>query len=115
MSCPRRIADEYRYYPEKMNLEINIDTQSVLMDALRIYDEKMRDGELHEDDVRRIRFGTLPVQEETAPTISADDLGLADFDRLERKTADGIQVSGRRGPLQASQPENRGNRAGAFR
>src|SRR6266480_133831 len=46
---PPPVADEYRYYPEKMKQEINLDTQSVLMDALRIYDEKMRDGQLAEE------------------------------------------------------------------
>ncbi|MFO7984015.1 MAG: DUF4388 domain-containing protein [Desulfuromonadales bacterium] len=54
--------------------EINLDTQSVLMDALRIFDEKVRDGELDfEDD----------GEEETE--ITADDLGLSDMEQLERK------------------------------
>ena len=45
---PPKVADEYRYYPEKMKDEINLDTQSILMDSLRIFDEKIRDGELPE-------------------------------------------------------------------
>ncbi|MCM2356933.1 MAG: DUF4388 domain-containing protein [Geobacteraceae bacterium] len=72
---PSAAADDYRYYPEKMNLEINVDTQSILMDSLRIFDEKVRDGELTEEE--------LP--EDEGRLISADDLGLADLDQLERK------------------------------
>ncbi len=40
------ISDEYRYFPETLNQEILINSQHILMDALRIYDEKMRDGKL---------------------------------------------------------------------
>ena len=47
---PSDVSDEYRYVPERISREINIDTQSVLLDALRIFDEKMRDGELIERD-----------------------------------------------------------------
>ena len=43
------ISDEYRYIPEKLKLELNLNTQNVLMDALRIYDEKKRDGTLMEE------------------------------------------------------------------
>ncbi|RQW77398.1 MAG: DUF4388 domain-containing protein [Geobacter sp.] len=81
---PEGIADEYRYYPDKMGREVNINTQSVLMDALRIYDEKIRDGELPDEDFDDYSASGDPGgQEESA--ISADDLGLADFDLLERK------------------------------
>ncbi|HEY7746328.1 MAG TPA: DUF4388 domain-containing protein, partial [Desulfuromonadales bacterium] len=81
------ISDEYRYFPEKLNQEILLNTQNVLMDALRIYDEKKRDGELTEEE-----WGAEPAAAvETAGdtegswSLSADDLGLGDFDRLERK------------------------------
>ena len=50
------ISDEYRYIPEKLKLELNLNTQNVLMDALRIYDEKKRDGTLMEE--------TFPGEEE---------------------------------------------------
>jgi hypothetical protein len=75
------VSDGYRYYPERMQQEINFDTQSILMDALRIFDEKMRDGELVEEDFPDDE-PTGENQEETF--ISADDLGLTDLDRLER-------------------------------
>jgi len=40
------VSDEYRYFPEKLKKEIQLNTQNVLMDALRIYDERKRDGTL---------------------------------------------------------------------
>lgn len=84
------ISDEYRYIPEKLKLELNLNTQNVLMDALRIYDEKKRDGTLMED--------TFPAGDEepacaadaaAAPAdngqiISIDDLGLDVLDDLEK-------------------------------
>jgi len=47
---PSSVSDEYRYYPERISREVNVDTQMVLLDSLRIFDEKMRDGELAEKD-----------------------------------------------------------------
>ncbi len=40
------VSDEYRYFPEKLQQEILLNAQGVLMDSLRIYDEKLRDGTL---------------------------------------------------------------------
>ncbi len=40
------VSDEYRYFPEKLNQEFLLSAQGILMDALRIYDEKVRDGTL---------------------------------------------------------------------
>ncbi|MRR59091.1 MAG: DUF4388 domain-containing protein [Deltaproteobacteria bacterium] len=76
---PSAVSDEYRYYPERISREINVDTQGILMESLRIFDEKMRDGELTDED----------FPEEEIPTIEADDWGepvLADSDRQERKS-----------------------------
>lgn len=69
-----RTADGYQYNPEKIGREINVDTQGVLMDALRIFDEKVRDGEISVED-----------EVEAEPGITADDLGLADLEQLERR------------------------------
>ncbi|WP_318258466.1 DUF4388 domain-containing protein [Geobacter anodireducens] len=44
------VSDEYRYFPEKLHEEITLHTENVLMDALRIYDEKKRDGLLVEEE-----------------------------------------------------------------
>jgi hypothetical protein len=38
--------DGFAFYPEQLLREVSVDTQSALMDALRVFDEKMRDGEL---------------------------------------------------------------------
>jgi hypothetical protein len=41
------ISDEYRYFPEKLHMNILLNTQGILMESLRIYDEMMRDGTLN--------------------------------------------------------------------
>lgn len=84
------ISDEYRYFPEMLHQEINLDTQRVLMDALRIFDEENRDGEGEEFDWEENEsVDAAFAAESTAPTgaveLSADDLGLGDLDQLERK------------------------------
>jgi len=71
------IVCDFRYYPEKMNHEVNVNTQNILMDALRIFDEKMRDG-LIEDEPEELPLAAPPVVE----LISADDLGLSEIDHL---------------------------------
>jgi Domain of unknown function (DUF4388) len=85
---PPQVADEYRYYPEKMKQEINVDTQSILMDSLRIYDEKMRDGQLTEEEWEDDPLTEVAGPETEGPALSADDLGLADLDQLERKISE---------------------------
>ena len=77
------VSDEYRYFPEQLKKEIQLNTQSILMDALRIYDERKRDGTLTVEAM----FGVPPVPAPSpaGPDISATDLGLDDLDLLERK------------------------------
>jgi len=79
------VSDEYRYFPENLHQEITLHAENVLMDALRIFDEKMRDGLLV---VEELGDEPLPTREATAEggglVISADDLGLADVDKLEK-------------------------------
>ncbi|MBU5635359.1 DUF4388 domain-containing protein [Geomonas sp. Red69] len=73
------VSDEYRYFPE----QINMNTQSILMDALRIYDERKRDGTLTPESI----FGNLAAPEAqrgSAAEISAADLGLEELEGLER-------------------------------
>lgn len=81
------VSDEYRYFPEKLHQEILLNAQGVLMDALRIYDEKMRDGTLSKlffsnDSGDESAAGTDQVD---APVITADLLGLEDLDTIERE------------------------------
>jgi hypothetical protein len=85
---PQSVDDEYRYFPEKMSREINVDTQGILMNALRIFDEKKRDGQIEEDDDDSvdIEFALQPTPpQEEEKIISAEDLGLDDIDHLESK------------------------------
>jgi hypothetical protein len=72
------VTGNFKYYPEKMNNEVNVNTQSILMDALRIFDEKMRDGLIEEEPE-----GPPVVDISPEELISVDDLGLAEIDHLE--------------------------------
>ena len=77
------VSDEYRYFPETLEKKMELNTQSVLMDALRIYDERKRDGTLTAEAM----FGTPPTTTSTVSDaeLSAEDLGLDGLDDLERK------------------------------
>lgn len=81
------ISDEYRYFPEKLNQEFLLNTQNVLMDALRIYDEKKRDGELDAEVATEAPVVAVAAAPEAKDSwvLSAEDLGLDDLDRMERK------------------------------
>lgn len=84
------VSDEYRYFPEKLHQEILLNAQGILMDSLRIYDEKMRDGTLS-----KIFFteessnDSIPPADETGTLeITADLLGLDTLDTITRKVPD---------------------------
>jgi hypothetical protein len=76
----REVADDtFAYYPQEIEREINVDVQSILMDALRVFDEKIRDGEIVlEEELEEL-------EEESGPDITADLLGLDGLDTLEKK------------------------------
>ena len=92
------LSEDYQYLPERFHKDFCVSTQNVLMDALRIYDEKMRDGVLTSESI----FPSCDEQEivEPAPLaeerpeevpglhISADILGLDELDRMEKKIPD---------------------------
>ena len=84
------ISDEYRYFPEKLNREIYLHTENLLMDALRIYDERVRDGKMPEEEEAE---ESLPAAAEAAaggvvPSIlTADDLGLGGMDEVTPQKA----------------------------
>lgn len=83
------ICDEYRYFPETLKQDISLNTQNILMDALRIYDERLRDGTLQKGTFSpesRDEIPQEPTQERTV--ITADMLGLDHLDNLEKKIPD---------------------------
>jgi DNA-binding NarL/FixJ family response regulator len=72
--------------------DVGVDAQMVLMDALRIFDERERDRAAGKEvpSFEALYADVLPAESvgETKgerSTLTADDLGLADLDRLETK------------------------------
>ena len=86
------VSPECSYPLSKMEQEISLDAQMVLMDALRIFDERERDrqsGKVIPSD-EELFEEVLPsegVLESGAKSsaLTADDLGLGDLDHMERK------------------------------
>ncbi len=89
------VSDDYRYLPKQLQT-VTLDTQMVLMDALRIFDEKVHSGEiqisdepLEENPLEQFDQIIEQQAQETSATedvlVSEDLLGLADLDKLERK------------------------------
>ncbi len=73
-------------------LGLEVDAQMVLMDALRILDERERDRAAGKDvpSLEALYADVLPEESEDQTKgersiVTADDLGLADLDRLEKK------------------------------
>ncbi|MBK5276859.1 MAG: DUF4388 domain-containing protein [Desulfuromonadales bacterium] len=83
------ISDEYKYFPETLHQEMLLNSQLILMDSLRIYDEKMRDGTL-----KNIFFseGTdekdISFSEDGNQIVTADLLGLDALETLLQKVPD---------------------------
>jgi hypothetical protein len=84
------VSDEYRYFPEKLHQKILLNAQAILMDSLRIYDEKMRDGTLSEIFFTDESMDNTPADNlHSGPgTITADLLGLDALDTITRKIPD---------------------------
>lgn len=93
------VSPECTYLISKMEQDISLDAQMVLMDALRIFDELERDRQagktvtseekLFEDVIASEEPGELL---EKSSILTADDLGLADIDHLERKIPNFLPV-----------------------
>ena len=92
-------SSDVTYNPGEMDQEMTLDAQMVLMDALRVFDERERDRQAgrdvpaDEDLFAEVLPGekTVPVQEK-APAITADILGLADLDQLENLIPEPVSV-----------------------
>jgi hypothetical protein len=84
------ISDEYRYFPETLHQEMLLNSQQILMDALRIYDEKMRDGTLENifflEDAASEQG--VSFSEDGTQIVTADMLGLDALETLTQKISD---------------------------
>jgi hypothetical protein len=86
------VSPECSYPLSAMEQEISLDAQMLLMDTLRIYDERERDlqsGKAVPSD-EELFADVVPSERQAEnkrvlPVITADDLGLGDLDHLERK------------------------------
>jgi len=95
------------FEPGNMQQDIFLDAQMVLMDALRIFDEKQRDGSskeliftdeelvlgesedlISQEDVSLVSSDGETLVPSGVGEITADDLGLEDLDKLEKKIPD---------------------------
>jgi hypothetical protein len=86
------VLPESSYLPDKMEQEIALDAQMVLMDALRIFDEREHDRKSgkhvpsYEEMFPEMILSEGSVKDEGKSTaITAEDLGLDDLERLEKK------------------------------
>ena len=84
------VSDEYRYFKEKLHQEILLNAQGILMDSLRIYDEKMRDGTLSKIFFSEDSSSEIPAHKPDSglKEITADLLGLDALDTITRKIPD---------------------------
>ncbi len=85
------VSDDYRYLPTQLQ-EVNLDTQMVLLDALRIFDEKVHAGEieivdepLEEEPMLLTEEDVVEDEPEEEIILSDDILGLADLDKIKKK------------------------------
>jgi hypothetical protein len=93
------VSPECSYPISKMEQEISLDAQVVLMDALRIYDEQERDrqsGKIVPAD-EELFADVVPYEEtvenlQESPQVTVGDLGLEDLDHLERKMPQSFSV-----------------------
>ncbi len=74
------VSDEFRYFPDLNEPPPQVSTQNILMEALRIFDERKRDGTLE-----RETFDDGVIAADPVETISADDLGLGDVESLRQR------------------------------
>ncbi len=86
------VCDEFRYFPDNLNEQMALPTEHLLMDALRIFDEKMRDGllKMEEDSAEEPPTSATPPESIETPvgsniSLSAEDLGLDNLDGLKPK------------------------------
>jgi len=86
------VSPECTYHPGEMEQEQSFDAQMVLMDALRVYDERERDrmagiGVPADENLYAEVLPSMFPPEPAAkgPAITADILGLSDLEQLENR------------------------------
>jgi hypothetical protein len=101
------VSPECSYLPDRMDQEVSLDGQMILMDALRVFDERERDRQSGKDvpSYEEMFADVIPPQKTVVPerkgsVITADDLGLADLDHLERKIPQFSPVSEQFNPVE---------------
>ncbi len=94
------VSAECTYHPGEMEQEQSFDAQMVLMDALRVFDERERDrmagtAVAADEDLYAEALPSAGIPEPAAkkPAITADILGLADLDQLENRIPVKVVVS----------------------
>lgn len=98
------VSPDCSYYADKMDQEISLDAQMLLMDALRVFDERKRDlssgaevttdEEFYADLIPSEPASDLSAQDSgKTAALTADDLGLGELDRLERKIPEFMPVT----------------------
>jgi len=86
------VSSEEEASSDDTEQDVVVDAQMVLMDAIRIFDERERDRSNGKEvpSLEALYADVLPEEnasktKDERSTITADDLGLADIDRLEKK------------------------------
>ncbi len=94
------VTPECSYPIGKMEQATSLDAQMVLMDALRIFDERERDRQSGKNvpSYEELFADVIPSDGavengEKSSVLTADDLGLADLDHLERKIPQFLPVN----------------------
>jgi hypothetical protein len=86
------VSPECSYVPDRMEQEVSLDAQMVLMETLRIFDERERDRQSGKNipPCEELFADVISSEEavekvEKRSVLTADDLGLADLDHMETK------------------------------
>jgi len=93
------VSPDCSYPISKMEQEICLDSQMVLMEALRIFDEQERDRQPGKTEPDEELFEEVLPSEVVLETgakssaLTADDLGLGDLDHMERKIPEFLPVN----------------------
>ncbi len=72
------ISDDFRYLPERLGIDFILSSEHVLLDALRVFDEKMRDGLLQMEELHQEQTNLDNVE----PNLLPDDVVLLDPDQV---------------------------------